>query len=69
MAKRKTLFEKALNTNYYSRFIAVSEDLNRDLTDEEVKENAKYYLETIDYSGYDESWIKETKRQLKKLLK
>lgn len=63
-----TLFDRALKTEMHSRFIARAEDLGRSLTDEEVKKEAAYYLETLPYSGYDSKWIKKTIRQMKRLL-
>ena len=53
-----------------SRFVAREDDLNRRLTDEEVKSEAKYLLETIPYSGtFEGDDLKKVIRQLKRLLK
>jgi len=68
----KSLYQKALATEYHSRFVARADDLNRPLTDDEVREEARYQLETIDYSGnYDDDpkQLARVKRQLKALLK
>lgn len=66
----KTLFQKALNTELASRFIARADDLNRDLTDNEVKDEARYLLETIPYGGiFEGAELKKAIRQLKSLLK
>lgn len=71
-----TLYEKALRTNWCSRFVARADDLNRPLTDQETKQEAKYQLETIEYSGMfnldnaeDKKEYQKTIRQLKQLLK
>lgn len=64
-----TLFDRALKTEMHSRFIARAEDIGRNLTDEEVKKEATYYLETLPYSGYDSKWIRKTMRQMRALLK
>lgn len=54
----------------HSRFAAREDDLNRPLTDDEVKENAKYLIDTIPYGGiYEGAELRKALRQLKSLLK
>ena len=66
----KTLFQKALQTEMHSRFIARSDDLNRDLTDKEVISEAKYLIDTIPFSGsYEGKDLHRVIQQLKRLLK
>lgn len=66
---KKSLFERALNTDLHSRFIARAEDLNRDLTDEETVAEIKYHLETLPYKGLEPEDERRIRRQLKALLK
>lgn len=66
---KKTLRDIALNSVLCSRFIAREDDLNRPLTDAEIISETKYQLETIDYSGYDNAFIKTAKKQLKQIIK
>ena len=57
-------------TDLHSRFVALEETVGHRLTDEEVKEEARYLLETIPYSGvYEGEDLTRVKRQLKRLLK
>ena len=66
----RTLRERAFATELHSRFVAREEDLGRDLTDEEVKAEARYQLETIPYSGnFEGSELRKVVRQLKALLR
>lgn len=66
---KKPLFERALNTDLHSRFVARAEDLNRDLTDEETIEEIKYHLETLPFKGLEPEDERRIRRQLKALLK
>lgn len=66
----KTLYEKALNTELGSRFMARAEDLNRDLTDDEVKAEAQYQLQDLPWKGlFEGKELARVKRQMKALLK
>lgn len=61
---------RAFQTMLHSRFVAREDDLNRRLTDDEVRKEAAYLLETIPYSGaFEGDDLKKAKRQLKRLLK
>ena len=51
------------------KMVARADDLNRDLTDEEVISECEYLLDTIEYSGYDEKYISSIKRACKYILK
>jgi len=65
-----TLRYRAFRTLLHSRFIAREEDLNHRLTDDEVREEAQYLLETIPYGGiFEGDELKKAMRQLKNLLK
>ncbi len=64
-----SLYQKALKTEYHSRFVARAEDLGRELANEEVRAEAQYYLENIDYSGLEETDITRIKKQLVKLMR
>jgi len=66
MAKR-TLYDRALDTVMHSRFVAEAEDKGRALTDEEVKKSARYYLDTLPYSGYEREFIRTAMRQMRQL--
>lgn len=65
-----TLYEKALRTDLHSRFIAREEDLGRPLTDDEVRENAQYLIDTVPYGGtYEGKELTRVMRQMRNLLK
>ena len=65
-----TLFEKAQRSMLGSRFTARADDLNRPLTDEEVRAEAKYQLEDLPYKGIFEcKELAKAKRQMKSLMK
>ena len=67
---KKSLRDRAFATELHSRFVAREDDLGRDLTDEEVKAEAQYQLETIPYSGnFEGSELRKVVRQLKALLR
>lgn len=66
---KKSLRNLALDSVLCSRFVAREDDLNRPLTDAEIINETKYQLETIDYSGYDNAFIKTAKKQLKQIIK
>lgn len=67
---KKTLRDRALATDLHSRFVAREEDLGHLLTDEEVRAETRYLLETIPYGGiYEGSELRSAIRQLKALLK
>lgn len=71
MAK-KSLWDRALNTELHSRFAARADDLGRPLTDDEVRAEARYQLEDLPYKGLfedDRELYRKTERQLKALLK
>ncbi len=64
------LYKRALRTLLASRFEARADDLNRELTDEEVREEARYQLEDIPYKGiFEGKDLQTAKRQMKALLK
>jgi len=65
-----TLYERSLQTLLASRFVARADDLNRPLTDEEVKSEARYQLEDLPYKGiFEGKELQTAKRQMKSLLK
>lgn len=65
-----TLYERACKTLLCSRFVARADDLNRDLTDDEVREEAEYQLEDLPYKGiFEGKELQKAKRQMKALLK
>lgn len=67
---KQTLRDRAFRTILHSRFVAREEDLGHELTDEEVREEASYLLETIPYGGaYEGAELRKAKRQLNALLK
>ena len=69
MAKQ-TLRYRAMNTLLHSRFVAREEDLGHRLTDDEVRKEAAYLLETIPYGGmFEGKELSKAKAQLKRLLK
>ena len=69
MKKKMTLRDRAFNTMLHSRFVAREDDLNRPLTDDEVRSEAKYLLETIPYGVFDGAELRKAVRQLKSLMK
>ena len=64
-----SLFQRALDTSLHSRFVARSEDLGRELSDEETRKEALYLLETIPYAGLEDVETKRAVRELKALLR
>ena len=65
-----TLYERSLKTVLSARFVARADDLNRPLTDDEVRAEAKYQLEDLPYKGvYEGKELQTAKRQMKALLK
>lgn len=65
-----TLYERSLKTELASRFVARSDDLNRPLTDDEVRAEAKYQLEDLPYKGiFEGKELAKAKRQMKALMK
>lgn len=69
---KKSLFNRARdiqNGILESRMVARMETEHRELTDEETRNECKYLLETIDYSGYEQSEISNIKRACKYILK
>lgn len=65
-----TLRDRAFRTELHSRFVAREDDLNRPLTDDEIKAEAQYLLETIPYGGsFEGAELRKAVRQLKALLK
>ena len=67
---KKTLFDRACETLLGSRFVARSDDLNRPLTDEEVREEARYQLYDLPYKpDFEGQELAIAKRQMKALLK
>lgn len=69
MLTKQSLFEKALNSPMHSRFVSRSETLNRSLTDNETREEAKYLIETIPFSGLEEEVLEQALMELKKLTR
>ena len=64
------LFEKAQKTMLASRFTARADDLNRPLTDDEVKAEARYQMEDLPYKGvFEGKELSKAKRQMQRLLK
>lgn len=64
-----TLRDKALRTKLHSRFVAREEDLGHELTDDEVKSEATYLLDTIPYGEvFEGAELQKAIRQLKNLL-
>ena len=66
---KKSKYERALETEMSSRFEAVADDKGRPLTDEEVVDNAKYYLDMLPNSGYERAWIRKAMAQMRRLIK
>ena len=64
-----TLYEKALSTSLASRFVARAEDKGRDLTDAEVRKEARYQLEDIPFKGLDEDEECTASREMRNLLR
>ena len=65
-----TLYEKSLKTMLAARFVARADDLNRALTDEEVRQEAEYQLKDLPYKGMIEGKdLARAKREMKQLLK
>ena len=65
-----TLYKRALRTLLGSRFAARADDLNRPLTDSEVREEARYQLEHLPYKGiFEGKDLQTAKRQMKALLR
>lgn len=72
MAKKKSLYDRALGTVLHSRFVARAEDLGRDLTDDETREEARYQLEDLPYKVMFEDepeMYRKAIRQMKALLR
>lgn len=66
--KKLSLQDMAYKSEMHSRFVAVAEDLGRELTDKEIYENATYYIEMLPYSGYDEAFIYKAMKQMKNIV-
>ena len=67
---KTTLRYRAFQTLLHSRFVAREDDLNRRMSDDEVRAEARYLLETIPYAGiFEGDDLKKAIRQLKRLLK
>lgn len=65
-----TLYDKALKTMLASRFVARADDLNRALTDEEVRQEAQYQLEDLPYKGsFEGNELRKAQNQMRRLLK
>lgn len=64
-----TLYEKALSTSLASRFVARADDKGRDLTDAEVRKEARYQLEDIPFKGLDEDEERTAIRDMRNLLR
>ncbi len=64
-----TLYEKALGTYMASRFVAIADDLGRDLTDAEVRKEAKYQLADIPFKGLEEDEERIAKREMRGLIR
>lgn len=62
--------DSAFQTLLHSRFVAREESLGHQLTDEEVKQEAQYLLDTIPYAGiFEGKELTKAKRQLQRLIK
>lgn len=66
---RMTLYQRALATSIASRFVARAEDMGRELTDVEVRKEARYQLEDIPFKGLDEDEERLAIREMRDLLK
>ena len=64
-----TLYEKALSTSLASRFVARADDKRRELTDAEVRKEARYQLEDIPFKGMDEDEERTATEEMRNLLK
>lgn len=64
-----TLYEKALSTSLASRFVARADDKGRELTDAEVRKEARYQLEDIPFKGLDEDEERTAIQEMRNLLK
>lgn len=65
-----TLYQRSLKTLLGARFEARADDLNRPLTDDEVRKEAQYQLEDLPYKGlFEGRELQTAKRQMKALLK
>lgn len=64
-----TLYEKSLGTILASRFAARADDLGRELTDTEVRKEARYQLEDIPFKGMDEDEERTAIQEMRNLLK
>lgn len=64
-----TLYEKALSTSLASRFVARADDKGRELTDAEVRKEARYQLEDIPFKGLDEDEERTAIQEMRDLLK
>ena len=64
-----TLYEKALSTSLASRFVASADDKGRELTDAEVRKEARYQLEDIPFKGMDEDEERAATEEMRNLLK
>lgn len=64
-----TLYEKALSTSLASRFVARAEDKGRELTDVEVRKEARYQLEDIPFKGLDEDEEQTAIQEMRSLLR
>lgn len=68
---KKSLFNRARDIQkgiLESRMVSRMETEHRELTDEETKDECRYLLETIDYSGHDRYTISSIKRACKYIL-
>ncbi len=71
MAK-KSLWDRALGTELHSRFVARADDFGRPLTDDEVRDEARYQLNDLPYKGLfedDPKMYRKAVRQMKALLR
>lgn len=64
-----TLYEKALSTSLASRFVARAEDKGRELTDLEVRKEARYQIEDIPFKGMDEDEERTAIQEMWNLIK
>lgn len=64
-----TLYEKALSTSLASRFVARADDKGRELTNAEVRKEARYQLEDIPFKGLDEDEERTAIQEMRNLLK
>lgn len=67
---KQSLRTRAFRSMLHSRFVAYEETIGHELTDDDVRSEAEYLLETIPYSGaFEGKELTKARRQLRSLLK